>query len=119
MEWQPLAPKLNNGKAELFHRVTEQSLFLAQCGRPNLRTAMSFLTKRVGEDKTDEDDYKKLTRIAKYMRRTKFLGLTIEATYLDQNHWFIDAAFTVQDNTGSHTGAYATFGGGMINGSAK
>ena len=54
------------------------------------------------------------------MRRTKFLlCLTIEAVYLDENHWFIDAAFTVHDNMRSHTGAYATFGKGMINGSAK
>jgi hypothetical protein len=102
------APKLNKERAELFHRVTAQILFVAQRGRPDLRTAISFLTKRVGEDKTDEDDYKKLTRVAKYMRRTKFLRLTIEATYLDQNHWFIDAAFTVHDDMRSHTGAYAT-----------
>ena len=71
---------------------------MAQRGRPNLQTAISFLTKRVGEDKTDEDDYKKLTRVAKYMHRTKFLFLTIETTYLDQNHWFIDVAFAIHDD---------------------
>jgi hypothetical protein len=113
------APKLNKERAELFHRVTAQILFVVQHGRPDLRTAISFLTKRVGEDKTDEDDYKKLTRVAKYMRRTKFFRLTIEAAYLDQNHWFIDAAFAVHDDMRSHTGAYATFGKGMIDGSAK
>ena len=53
------------------------------------------------------------------MHRTKFLCLTIEATYLDQNHCFIDATFTVHDDMRSHTGAYTTFGKGMINGSAK
>ena len=108
------APKLNKERAELFHRVTAQILFLAQRGRPDLRTAISFLTKQVGEDKTDKDDYNKLTRVAKYMHRTKFLRLTIEATYLDQNHWFIDAAFTVHGNMRSHTGAYTAFGKGMI-----
>ena len=75
---------------------------------------MSFLTKRVGEDKTD----KKLTRVANYMHRTKLLRLTIEAKHLDQNQWFIDAAFTVHNNMQSRTGAYATFGKGTINGSA-
>ena len=78
------APKLNEERAELFHRVTAQMLFVAQRGRPNLRTATSFLTKRV--QNPDEDDYKKLARAIKYIRRTKFLHLTIEATYLDQNH---------------------------------
>ena len=53
------------------------------------------------------------------MRRTRFLRFTFEATYLDQTHWFIDAAFVVRDDIQSHTGAYATFGKGMIGGSAK
>ena len=76
---------------------------------------------RIREEKTDEGDQKKITRVSKYMSRTKFLllHLTIEATYLDQNHWFIDAAFTVHDHMQSHTGAYATVGKGMIDGSAK
>ena len=42
------APKLNKERAELFHRVTAQSLFLAQHDRPDLRTVISFLTKQVG-----------------------------------------------------------------------
>ena len=53
------------------------------------------------------------------MYGTKFLGLTIEATYLDQNHWSINATFDVRDCMGSHTGAYANVGKGIINGSAK
>ena len=113
------APKLNKERAKLFHRVTAQIIFLAQRGRPNLRTAISFLTKRVREDNTDKDDYKKLTRVAKYMHRTKFLRLTIEVTYLDQNHWFIDAVFVVHDDMRSHTGAYATFRKGIIDGAAR
>ena len=43
------APTLNKEKAELFHCVTTQILFLAQHGRPNPMPAISFLTKRVGE----------------------------------------------------------------------
>ena len=45
--------------------------------------AISFLAKQVREGKTDKDNYKKLTRVAKYMHRTKFLHFTIEDTYLD------------------------------------
>ena len=48
-----------------------------------------------------------------------FLRLTVEATYLDQNHWFIDGAFTVHHNMRNHTGAHMPFGKGMVNGSAK
>eukprot|EP00984_Skeletonema_dohrnii_P020591 scaffold10074_cov94-Skeletonema_dohrnii-CCMP3373.AAC.1 len=67
------APKLDEERAVLFHRVTAQLLFASQRARPDLRTAVSFLTKRV--QSPDEDDYKKLARAIKYVRRTKFLSL--------------------------------------------
>ena len=53
------------------------------------------------------------------MRRNKFLPLTSEAIYLDQNHWFTFATFVIHSGTRSHTGAYATFGKGIIYCSAK
>ena len=59
------APKLNKENAELFHKIVAQLLCVAQRGRPNLRTAISFLTKRV--QMPDEDDYKKLVRTIKYI----------------------------------------------------
>ena len=111
------SPKLNQERADLFHRVTAQMLFVSQRGRPDLRTPVSFLTKRVKTP--DEDDYKKLARAIKYIRRTMFLKLRIEATYLDQNHWFIDGAFAVHEDMKSHTGGYMTFGRGMIDGSSR
>ena len=74
--------KLNKERAELFHHITTQILFVAQRGRPDLWTAISFLTKQVGEDNIYKDDNNKLTRMAKYIRRTKFLCLTIKAAYL-------------------------------------
>ena len=111
------APKLSQERADMFHRITAQMLFVAQRGRPDLRTVISFLTKRVRSP--DEDDYKKLVRAIRYIRRTKFLRLTIEATYLDQNHWFIDGAFAVHADMKSHTGAYMTFGKGMLDGLSR
>ena len=48
-----------------------------------------------------------------------FLCLTVEATYLDQNHWFINGAFAVHLDIKSHTGAYMKFEKGTIDGSAK
>ena len=50
------APTLNNKRAKLFHRVTARIMFLVQHGRPDIRTGISFLTKRAREDKIDEDD---------------------------------------------------------------
>jgi len=111
------SPKLDMKRADMFHRITAQLLFVSQRGRPDLRTTISFLTKRVKSP--DEDDYKKLARAIKYLRKTKFLRLKIEASYLDQNHWFIDRAFAVHTNMKGHTGGYMTFGKGMLDGSSK
>ena len=110
-------PKLDKKRADLFHSKTAQLLYGSQRARPDLRLVVSFLTKRVNAP--DEDDYKKLARAIKYIRRTKFLRLTIEAEYLDQNHWFIDGAFAVHDDMKSHTGGYMTFGKGMLDGSSS
>ena len=90
-------------------------IFVAQRGRPDLRTVVSFLTKRVKSP--DEDDYKKMVCAIKYIRWTKLLRLPIEATYFNQNHWFINGAFAVHDNMRSHTEAYMTFGYDMLDGS--
>ena len=91
--------------------MVAQLLFVTQRGRPDLQTAVSFLTKRV--QAPDEDDYKKLARTIKFIRRTMFLCLTVKANDLDQNHWFVDGAFAVHPGMTSHTGAYMTFGKGM------
>ena len=40
--------------------------------------------------------------VTKYMFITKFSCLTIEATHLEQNHWFTNRAFAVHDNTILH-----------------
>ena len=71
------------GRGEADPTLT-QLLFVSQGGRPDLLTAVSFLTKSVKAP--DEDNYKKLARAIKYIRRKKFLRMRIEVTYLDQNH---------------------------------
>ena len=58
---------LDQETAELFHHVTAQLLFLGQRGRPDIRNAVSFLCKRVKS--LDNDDYKKLHRVIKYLRK--------------------------------------------------
>ena len=111
------ATKLDEKTAELFHHVTAQLLFLCKQGRPDVHAAVAFLCTRVKH--LSQDDYKKLCRVIKYLCRTKFLRLTMEATHLDQNHWFIDGAFAVHEDMRSHSGSYMTFGRGMMNGSSN
>ena len=42
--------------------------------------------------------------------------IVMEVDRLDQKEWFIYAAFAVHEDMRSHTGAYMTFGRGMMNG---
>ena len=97
--------------------MTAHLLFLGHHGIPDIRNAVAFLCTRVKSP--DNYDYKKLHRVIKYLRKTKFLRLTMEADRLDQNEWFIDTALTVQEDMRSHTGAYMTFGRGMMNGASN
>ena len=53
------APKLNKERADCFHGVVAQFLFVAHRGQQDHQTTVSFLTKRV--QAPDEGNYKKLT----------------------------------------------------------
>lgn len=52
------AEKLDDKKAKMYHHLTAKSLYLCKQARPNLQTAMAFLTTRVKQP--DIDDWKKL-----------------------------------------------------------
>lgn len=93
--------KRDDEKADSFHQVTVKVLFMCKRGQPDIHTEIAFLCIRVKNP--DQDNYKKLARVIKYLCRTKFMHLTMEACHLDQNHWFIDGAFAVHKNMRSHS----------------
>jgi hypothetical protein len=103
---------LDKETAELFHHLTAKLLFLCKRARPDIQTAVAFLTTRVRSP--DEDDYKKLTRCMRYLRATINLPLTLEADDLQMVHWWVDASFAVHPDMKSHTGATMTLGKGAI-----
>ena len=104
--------KLNSVEAEMFHHVVAQLLFLCKRGRPDIQTAIAFLTTRVKEP--DEDDKKKLKRCIKYIRATKDLTLTLEADGSGNIYWWVDAAFAVHRDMRSHSGGALSLGKGVI-----
>eukprot|EP00957_Ditylum_brightwellii_P125660 9578405-Ditylum_brightwellii.AAC.1 len=69
--------KLSDEDSELFHHNMAKLLFLSKRARPDIQTAVSFLTTRVREP--DEDDMKKLIRVMRYLRATINLPLSLEA----------------------------------------
>ena len=58
--------RLDDDTAEVFHHLTAKLLYLCKRVRPDLMTAVAFLTTRVSQP--DHDDYQKLARCIKYLR---------------------------------------------------
>jgi hypothetical protein len=97
---------------EKFHTLTAKLLFLSKRARPDLQQAVGFLTTRVKEP--DEDDWKKLNRVIKYLRGTKNLNLTLEADDTHIVKWWVDAAFAVHKDMRSQTGVTMSLGRGSV-----
>ena len=62
------ADELSMKEKEIFHSVTAKLLCIEKRGRPDIETAVSFLTTRV--DRSDKDDWKKLCRVLQYLNQT-------------------------------------------------
>ena len=107
---------LDDDAAEFFHHMTAKALFLAKRARPDIQTAVSFLCTRV--KKPDEDDYKKLARLMKYLQGTKGMSLTIEPENLQVVKWWVDASYAVHHDMKSHTGGFMSMGKGTMYGTS-
>ena len=97
---------------EEFHTFVAKSLFLSKRGRPDISTAIEFLTTRVKEP--DVDDWKKLLQLMFYLKQTKDLVLTLEMDNLNIFKWLIDVAYAVHKDMKSHTGGGLTLGKGAV-----
>ena len=62
----------------------------------------------------DEDDYKKLARVMRYLRGTPDQILTLEAASMNIVKWWVDASFAVHPDMRSHTGSIMSMGKGAI-----
>ena len=111
----PKATKLEQKYKDEFHTTVAKALFLCKRARPDLQPTVPFLCTRVRDP--DQDDWKKLLRMLKYMEATGDWELVIEP---DQGDvllllWFPDAAFAVHPDMKSHTGGSLTMGKGSVN----
>ena len=92
----PEAIKLDQERADVYHTTAAKSLFLCKRARPDLQPTVPFLCTRVKEP--DEDDWKKLIRMLRYLKDSKELELKLEAedtgvpTKLT-SLWHADAAY--------------------------
>ena len=104
--------KIDKEKKEIFHSTVAKALFVCCRSRQDIKCAVAFLTTRVKDP--DEDDWKKLIRLLRYLNGTKNLVLTIDAHELLNPKWWADAAFAVHPDMKSHTGGIMMFGKGSV-----
>jgi hypothetical protein len=103
---------LSKEKADVFHRMVMQLLYLCQRGRPDVRTAISFLCRRTNAP--DEDDYKKLARVMQYLQATLYLKLVLSADGFGIIRWWVDAAYGVHYDMKGQTGGTLSMGKGSV-----
>ncbi len=105
--------KLTEYEAQHFHNMTARALFLSKRSRQDLQTVVAFLSTRVREP--DEDDWKKLLRMIKYLKGTVDLPLILRANGTGIVKWWVDAAYAVHRDMKGHTGGTLQLGKGSIN----
>ena len=94
--------RLKKVDKETFHTFVAKGLFLCKRARPDIQTAIVFLTTRVKEP--DSDDWKKLRRMMMYLKGTQDMILKLSADNSRILKWHIDASYAVHPNMRSHTG---------------
>ncbi|MCE2996668.1 MAG: hypothetical protein LW863_13795 [Flammeovirgaceae bacterium] len=102
------ATKLDHDTSDFFHTNVAKLLFLCKRARPDIHTAVAFLTTRVTSP--DVDDYAKLRRVMRYLRGTINLPLTLESHPSGNMRWWVDASFAVHPDMKSQTGAVMSLG---------
>ena len=109
---------LSQQQATVFHHFVAKCLFATKRARPDISTAVAFLSTRVKGP--DEDDWKKLVRLIRYMRGTLQLPLTLSAESASIPKWWVDGSHGVHPKMQGHTGGCLSLGSGMpINVSSK
>jgi hypothetical protein len=109
---------LNNNMRERFHSHVAKLLFMAKRARPDILTAVSYLTTRV--QKSTISDWRKLVRVARYLNGTKSMNLTLKANPNEMIlNEYVDVSFAIHPEARSHTGSCTVFDKGVFRAGSK
>ena len=105
------SPKLDCARKETYHCITAKTLWLSQRSRSDIQLATGYHCSRVKEP--NEDDWKKLTWLMRYVWWTRFIPkiicITEEGAII-----YIDGSHAIHADTKGHSGMYTTMGKGAL-----
>jgi hypothetical protein len=102
---------LSEAGRKIFHSGVAKLLYLAKRTKPDILTAVSYLSSRV--DRPTEDDQQKLDRVFSYIACTREDKLTFTAGAPVLIHAYIDASFGVHADGASRTGVVLMMAGAL------
>jgi hypothetical protein len=103
---------LEKEDAQVYVHLEMQLLFLSQHARPDIRTAVAFLCTRLR--KPDQDDFKKLSRVIRYLCGMLDMPLTLSGDASGKIQWWVDASYAVHPDMKGHTGGTMSLGSGSV-----
>jgi histone deacetylase 1/2 len=107
------SPALTPERRSVFHSVVAKLLYLAKRTRPDILTAVAFLTTRVTDP--SDNDWKRMERVLKYLNGTPELGVILRpAAGAMALQAFADAAYGVHADGKSHSGLCIALGDGPV-----
>jgi hypothetical protein len=95
-----------------FHTFVAKGLFLCKRARSDIQPAIAFLTTSVKEP--NQGDWFKLKKMLGYLKSTQDEVMVLEADDSGIITWYVDAAFGVNHDFRSHSGATMSLGKGSI-----
>ena len=108
----PESPRLSPSQSDDFHSRVAKLLYLAKRVRPDILTAVIFLSTRVKSATREDND--KVNRVLGYLNSTYEMGLILEAHKSLQIISYVDASFAVHSDMRSHSGGVISLGMGAI-----
>jgi hypothetical protein len=110
-------PLLDKKQQDDFHSLVMRLMFLAQRARPDILTAVAFLSRRWG--KVTAEDRGKLERVLMYLNSWPDLKMTLACEDELRVYGYVDASFAVHNDMKSHTGGIISLGKGSVHVSSK
>ena len=109
---------LTQRQMTIYHNFVAKCLFLTKRARPDIATAVAFLTTRIKS--SNEDDWKKLTRMIHYLRGSIELPVILRADSVPVPKWWVDGSHATHHNMRGRSGGCMSLGKCMpINTSTK